>query len=210
MAKLHWASLGTGVIANELAEALAGRGDVLYSVANRTYDKAVAFAEKYGVSKVYDNMEDVFEDPEVDVIYISTPHNTHIRYLRKALAAGKHVLCEKSITLNSEELDEALGKYHSLQDDALTLDPDELLEARLAIRPEQEDLAIRKLQDAYGTKYDPEIMRRAKTDVADLLQETPLDEKDRSILDRLHEKQHEQHTQQNRSRSRKKANEQEL
>ncbi|MBQ7229228.1 MAG: gfo/Idh/MocA family oxidoreductase, partial [Clostridia bacterium] len=44
MAKLHWASLGTGVIANELAEALAGRGDVLYSVANRTYDKAVAFA----------------------------------------------------------------------------------------------------------------------------------------------------------------------
>ena len=59
MAKLHWASLGTGVIANELAEALAGRGDVLYSVANRTYDKAVAFAEKYGVSKVYDNMEEI-------------------------------------------------------------------------------------------------------------------------------------------------------
>jgi len=44
----------------------------------------------------------------VDIIYISTPHNTHIQYLRKALAAGKHVLCEKSITLNSEELAEAI------------------------------------------------------------------------------------------------------
>ena len=124
MAKLRWASLGTGVIANELAEALAGRGDVLYSVANRTYDKAVAFAEKYGVSKVYDNMEDVFEDPEVDVIYISTPHNTHIRYLRKALAAGKHVLCEKSITLNSEELDEAVRlaeENHVILAEAMTI-----------------------------------------------------------------------------------------
>ncbi|ABP89196.1 Predicted dehydrogenase and related proteins [Streptococcus suis 05ZYH33] len=50
----------------------------------------------------------MFEDPEVDIIYISTPHNTHINYLRKALKAGKHVLCEKSITLNSEELAEAI------------------------------------------------------------------------------------------------------
>lgn len=110
----------------------------------------------------------------------------------------------------SEELDEALDKYCSLQDDALTLDPDELREARLAIRPEQDELAVRKLQDAYGTKYDPELMRKAKADVAELLHDEPLDDKDRSILSRLHEKQHEQHTQQARSRSRKKANEQEL
>ena len=86
-------------------EALGGK---LYSVANRTYDKGVAFAEKYGIEKVYQEIDQVFEDPEVDIIYISTPHNTHINYLRKALAAGKHVLCEKSITLNSEELAEAI------------------------------------------------------------------------------------------------------
>ena len=50
----------------------------------------------------------------MDIVYISTPHNTHIQFLRKALAAGKHVLCEKSITLNSEELEEAvqLAKEH--------------------------------------------------------------------------------------------------
>lgn len=106
--KYNWASLGTGVIANELAQALGALGGKLYSVANRTYDKGVAFAEKYGIEKVYEEIDQVFEDPEVDIIYISTPHNTHINYLRKALAAGKHVLCEKSITLNSKELAEAI------------------------------------------------------------------------------------------------------
>ena len=106
--KYNWASLGTGVIANELAQALEALGGKLYSVANRTYDKGVAFAEKYGIEKVYEEIDQVFADPEVDIIYISTPHNTHINYLRKALAAGKHVLCEKSITLNSEELTEAI------------------------------------------------------------------------------------------------------
>ncbi len=104
-----WATLGTGVIANELAQALQSLGGKLYSVANRTYDKGLEFAQKYGIQKVYQTIDEVFEDPEVDIIYISTPHNTHINYLRKALSAGKHVLCEKSITLNSEELEEAIA-----------------------------------------------------------------------------------------------------
>ncbi|HEL2733058.1 TPA: Gfo/Idh/MocA family oxidoreductase [Streptococcus suis] len=106
--KYKWATLGTGVIANELVQALQAMGGNLYSVANRTYDKGVEFAQKYGIEKVYREIDEVFEDPEVDIIYISTPHNTHIHYLRKALKAGKHVLCEKSITLNSEELAEAI------------------------------------------------------------------------------------------------------
>ena len=58
-----WASLGTGVIANELAQALEALGGKLYSVANRTYDKGVAFAEKYGIEKVYHEIDEVFEDP---------------------------------------------------------------------------------------------------------------------------------------------------
>ncbi|HFH9921629.1 TPA: Gfo/Idh/MocA family protein [Streptococcus suis] len=103
-----WATLGTGVIANELVQALQAMGGNIYSVANRTYDKGVEFAQKYGIEKVYEDIDQVFEDPEVDIIYISTPHNTHINYLRKALAGGKHVLCEKSITLNKDELAEAI------------------------------------------------------------------------------------------------------
>lgn len=109
MKQLNWATLGCGVIANELAQALAKEGRCLYSVANRTHEKAVIFAQKYNISKVYDQIDDVFTDPDVDIIYISTPHNTHIQYLRKALANGKHVLCEKSITLNIDELEEAVS-----------------------------------------------------------------------------------------------------
>ena len=112
----NWVSAGCGVIANELAQAMEKRGQKLYGVVNRTQEKAEAFAEKYGVQKVFASFEEVCADPAVDIIYISTPHNTHIHFLRKALAAGKHVLCEKSITLNSEELEEAvqLAKEHGV------------------------------------------------------------------------------------------------
>ena len=84
MIKYRWATLGCGVIANELAAALKAQGSNLYSVANRTYEKAVAFANKYGIEKVYQKIDEVFEDENVDIIYISTPHNTHIEFLRKA------------------------------------------------------------------------------------------------------------------------------
>lgn len=119
-----WATLGTGVIANELAQALQAMGGNIYSVANRTYEKGVDFAKKYGIEKVYEDIDQVFEDPEVDIIYISTPHNTHINYLRKALKAGKHVLCEKSITLNKDELAEAIAlaeKHHVILAEAMTI-----------------------------------------------------------------------------------------
>ena len=104
MKDYKWVSIGCGTIANEMAKS----GVKLYGVANRSYDKALAFADKYGIKKVYDNIDDVYKDKDVDIIYISTPHNTHISFLRKAISAGKHVLCEKSITLNSKELEEAV------------------------------------------------------------------------------------------------------
>ncbi len=108
MKNINWAVLGTGVIANEMAVALKKNGKSIYAVGNRTHEKAVAFAEKYEIGKVYDDFNDMFTDPEVDVIYITTPHNTHIDFMKKAIANGKHILVEKSITLNSSELDEAL------------------------------------------------------------------------------------------------------
>ena len=99
--------IGCGVIANQMAQSLALAGRKLTGVANRTLTKAQTFADQYVVEKVYDTVEDLYADPDIDAVYITTPHNTHITYLRAALAAGKHVLCEKAITLNSAELDEA-------------------------------------------------------------------------------------------------------
>ena len=108
MKDIKWAVLGTGVIANEMAVALKKNGRNIYAVGNRTYDKAVAFAEKYGIGKVYSDYNEMFTDPEVDVIYITTPHNTHIQFMRRAIENGKHILVEKSITLNSGELGDML------------------------------------------------------------------------------------------------------
>ena len=104
MNELKWAVLGTGVIANEMAQALHNMGRTLYGVCNRTNDKAVSFAEKYHVEKVYTSYNEMYEDSSVDVIYITTPHNTHYEFIRQSLLHGKHVLAEKSITLNSSEL----------------------------------------------------------------------------------------------------------
>lgn len=124
MKEYHWVSLGCGVIANQLATAMQQEGRSLYGVANRTYSKALEFAKKYQISKVYENIEDIFTDENVDIIYISTPHNTHKQYLEKALRHGKHILCEKSITLNSQELDVAkqlAEKNHLILAEAMTI-----------------------------------------------------------------------------------------
>ena len=116
MRKIRWAVLGTGVIANEMAAALKKNGRNISAVGNRTQEKAVAFAEKYGIEKVYDDFHEMFTDPDIDVIYITTPHNTHIEFMKQAIRNGKHVLVEKSITLNSSELEEAiaLAKEHGV------------------------------------------------------------------------------------------------
>lgn len=107
--ELNWAVIGTGVIANEMAQALQKMDKKLYGVANRTHQKAIDFARKYGVEKIYDEIDDVFEDENVDIIYLTTPHNTHYSFMKKALEHNKHLFVEKSITLNSNELNEMIS-----------------------------------------------------------------------------------------------------
>lgn len=121
---LNWAVLGTGVIANEMAQALQKMGKSLYAVGNRTHEKAVKFAETYGVHKVYDCIDDMFTDEQVDIIYITSPHNTHYAFMKQALEHGKHLLVEKSITLNSRELDEMIQlaeQNHLILAEAMTI-----------------------------------------------------------------------------------------
>ena len=105
----NWAILGCGNIANDFAREMNKIGGNIYSVANRTYEKAITFSEKYNIEKVYENIDDLFIDENVHIVYIATPHNKHIDYILKALENGKHVLCEKAITLNSDELSKAVS-----------------------------------------------------------------------------------------------------
>lgn len=86
--------------------------------------KAVAFAEKYGIEMVYDCIDDMFLDENVDIIYITSPHNTHFQFMEKALTHGKHILVEKSITLNSTELERMAAladANHLIMAEAMTI-----------------------------------------------------------------------------------------
>lgn len=104
MKELNWAVLGVGVIANEMAQAFERENRRLYGVWSRTWERAVDYGKKYGVSRVYRSLEELCQDEQVDVVYVATPHNTHYELIRQALLHGKHVLAEKAITLNSREL----------------------------------------------------------------------------------------------------------
>lgn len=104
MKQLNWAVLGTGAIANEMALAFKAMGRTVCAVGSRSPEKAAAFAKAHGAQKAYADFGEMFTDPAVDVIYLATPNNTHSEFLCAALAGGKHVLCEKSIALNSREL----------------------------------------------------------------------------------------------------------
>ena len=103
---MNWAILGAGTIAEQMGNAMNALGKPICGVASRTLIKAQRYAQHYGVQKVYMQPDDIFSDPDVDIVYIATPHTTHYVYTKKALEAGKHVLVEKSITLNSMQLDD--------------------------------------------------------------------------------------------------------
>ena len=104
MSDLKWGILGCGVIANEMAQAFEKMGRKVYGVSSRTQTKTEAFAEKYGVENVYGSYEEMLEDENIDVIYIATPHSQHYENMKKAIGAGKHILCEKAITVNDHQL----------------------------------------------------------------------------------------------------------
>lgn len=108
MKKYNWAILGTGNIAKEMAIALNEVNGEVYGAYNRNIDKARKFAEEFNVKNIYENCDEMLKDKNIDIIYISTPHNCHYEYLLKAVSNGKHVLCEKAITVNSKQLDEIL------------------------------------------------------------------------------------------------------
>ena len=108
---VNWAIIGTGRIAHTFATALAGtEGARLYAVGSRTIKKAQEFAEEFGFEKAYGSYDELVKDKKIDVVYIATPMASHYKDTMLCLAAGLNVLCEKSVSLNSRQLDEMLAK----------------------------------------------------------------------------------------------------
>lgn len=110
MKKTRFGIVGTGRISDWVL-----RGAVMEprfeaaAVCSRSLEKGRAFATAHGIPKVYTDIEEMASDPEIDAIYIGTPNSTHKSLTTKCLNKGKHVLCEKPMAANAEEVREMVA-----------------------------------------------------------------------------------------------------
>ncbi len=105
MQEIRWGIIGTGRIARDYATALAtAEGSRLTAVASRRPETAAAFAAGIPGIRTYGSYQALVDDPEVDAVYIATPHPQHAEWSIRALRAGKHVLCEKPLGVNHAEV----------------------------------------------------------------------------------------------------------
>ncbi|MDQ6659784.1 MAG: Gfo/Idh/MocA family oxidoreductase [Chloroflexota bacterium] len=98
---INWGIIGTGQIAHIFARGIAKSSTgTLLAIGSRTQDAAAAFGEAWNVPNRYGSYTDLLADRDVQAVYISTPHPMHAEWAIKAAEAGKHILCEKPLTLN--------------------------------------------------------------------------------------------------------------
>lgn len=110
MDTLRWGILSTGHIAHQFAIGLQSAKDAkMVAVGSRNQASAEAFAKEFDIPNVHASYEALVNDPDVDAIYIGTPHVFHADNIKLCLNAGKHILCEKPITINSPELESCIA-----------------------------------------------------------------------------------------------------
>ncbi|MGY4859566.1 Gfo/Idh/MocA family protein [Cryobacterium sp. AP23] len=100
---LRWGILATGGIAHQFAGDLVKNGFTVQAVGSRSQAGADAFAAEFGIPTAHPSYEALAADPDVDIIYVATPHPFHVAHATLALEAGKHVLVEKPLTVNAGE-----------------------------------------------------------------------------------------------------------
>lgn len=105
---LRWGILGTGWIAEMQTSDLQLTGHPVTAVGSRTDESAQKFAATFGIPRSHGSYEALVADPDVDVIYVATPHPFHAEHAKLALNAGKHVLVEKPFTINAAEAQEVV------------------------------------------------------------------------------------------------------
>src|SRR6478736_10404183 len=101
---LRWGVLGTGWIAEKFVTALhQSTRQVVQAVGSRSADGARRAADAFGAARAHSSYESLVADPEVDVVYVATPHHLHLPHALLAIEAGKHVLVEKPVGLDAGE-----------------------------------------------------------------------------------------------------------
>ena len=109
--KIRWGILATGGIAATFAEDLKLLPDAeITAVGSRTLEAAQAFAGRFDIPRAYGSWDELAADPDVDVIYVATPHSAHHRATRICLDAGKAVLCEKAFTIIAAEAEDLVSR----------------------------------------------------------------------------------------------------
>ena len=103
MTDIRWGILATGGIAHAFTADLRTAGLDVVAVGSRSAGSARAFAEQYGIAHAHGSYEALVADPEVDIVYVASPHSHHLAHATLALEAGKHVLIEKAVTLDADE-----------------------------------------------------------------------------------------------------------
>ncbi|MDH6365190.1 putative dehydrogenase [Enterococcus sp. PF1-24] len=104
MKTYHWGIIGLGDIAQQFITQFQQEHAEITAVASRQIAKAEKIANQYQIPKAYGSYAELLADSEIDIIYIAVPNRQHIEHILLALEAGKHVLCEKAITMNQQEL----------------------------------------------------------------------------------------------------------
>ena len=109
MTVLRWGIVGPGRIARKFATDLAVvKSARLHAVASRTPERGQAFAADFGCARVYTSYEELAADPEIDAVYVATPHSFHLDAARPSLRAGQAVLCEKPLAATAEQASEMI------------------------------------------------------------------------------------------------------
>ena len=103
MTALRWGILGPGGIAHSFTKDLRRHGFDVQAVASRSLDRAEAFAAEYDIPRSYGSYAELAADPNVDIVYVATPHPQHVEPALAMIAGGKHVLIEKAFTVNEAE-----------------------------------------------------------------------------------------------------------
>lgn len=102
---IKWGILGPGKIARKFAQDIQLHPDSeIYAVASRDYERAATFAAEFNVIRKYGSYQELVKNPEVDIIYIATPHVFHFEQAQLCLNAGKNILCEKPFGMNAREV----------------------------------------------------------------------------------------------------------
>lgn len=105
--------IGTGWIAEKAAITLNGLKECkAYAVGSRTREKAEAFAQQWSIAKAYGSYDELTSDPDVDLVYIGTPHSHHFDVTKAALLAGKPCLVEKAFMANARQAKEIIDLAH--------------------------------------------------------------------------------------------------